>query len=359
MARLVLTFLALSLLMVGIVGAVSYLRARSSLEAQVFDRLNAAEQLKADSLDRWIDEQRRNVVFVGGLLGGFNSGDSGGLGKAAEQVLQGGQEPVAAPSRTRPSSRRWSTSSPRRRTHRSSSSSTSTARFSSRRSRTTRAGTSPRSPGSHAAAPARSFSRSRPPALTGKPAITIATPLFDRDGQRIGVVAANLNLERLDRIVLPASGLGKTGASYLVGANGRFVHASLDAGPNTKGVSSQGIDRAIAEQSGQGLYTNYRDTPVIGVYRWLPEVGAALVAEQSQSAAFAPARTLAFTLGGVGLLVAGLLAIGTYLAARRIARPILAITDTAEAVAAGDLAREAPVTTNDEVGARWPSRSTR
>ena len=43
MARLVLTFLVLSLLMVGIVGTVSYLRARSSLETQVFDRLDAAE----------------------------------------------------------------------------------------------------------------------------------------------------------------------------------------------------------------------------------------------------------------------------------------------------------------------------
>ena len=90
---------------------------------------------------------------------------------------------------------------------------------------------------------------------------------------------------------------------------------------------------------------------MIGVYRWLPEVGAALVAEQSQSAAFAPARTLAFTLGGVGLLVAGLLAIGTYLPLDESRRPILAITDTAEAVTAGDLDREAPVTTNDEVGA--------
>ena len=90
MARLVLTFLALSLLMVGIVGVVSYLRARSSLEGQVFDRLDAAEQLKADSLDRWLDEQRRNTVFVAGLLGGYISGDASGLGKATQTVLAGG-----------------------------------------------------------------------------------------------------------------------------------------------------------------------------------------------------------------------------------------------------------------------------
>jgi signal transduction histidine kinase/ActR/RegA family two-component response regulator len=89
---------------------------------------------------------------------------------------------------------------------------------------------------------------------------------------------------------------------------------------------------------------------VIGVYRWLDEVGAALVAEQSQDAAFAPARRLALTLAGIGLGVAALLGMGIYLASRRLARPILAITDTAAAVAAGDLSREAPVTTRDEVG---------
>ena len=42
----------------------------------MFDRLSAASDLKADSLDRWIDEQRRNVVFVAGVLGGYETGES-------------------------------------------------------------------------------------------------------------------------------------------------------------------------------------------------------------------------------------------------------------------------------------------
>src|SRR3954453_15143612 len=85
MARLVLTFLALSLLMVAIVSVVSYTRARDSLKTSVFDRLTAAEQLKADSIDRWLDEQPRTPVFVAGLLGGFQS--SSGLGRDVEQLL--------------------------------------------------------------------------------------------------------------------------------------------------------------------------------------------------------------------------------------------------------------------------------
>ena len=349
MARLVLTFLALSLLMAGIVGAVSYLRARPSLESQVFDRLDAAEQLKADSLDRWLDEQRRNVVFVGGLLGGYISGNASGSGlaKATQTVLQGG--PGAAPGKPAHTSVQSVLKYVVAQTADAQeflvvdldgNVVVSTVRGHEEQNQSRETWFKRGSSGTYV----QPISRSP---LTGEATITVATPLFDRDGQRIGVVAANLNLERLDRIVLPASGLGATGASYLVGIDGRFVHTGLGSAGR---VSSEGINRAIAGNAGRGLYKNYKGVPVIGVYRWLDEVGAGLVAEQNQTVAFAPARSLAFTLGAVGLVVAGLLALGTYFASRRIARPILAITDTAEAVAAGDLDREAPVTTNDEVG---------
>jgi nitrogen fixation/metabolism regulation signal transduction histidine kinase len=80
-------------------------------------------------------------------------------------------------------------------------------------------------------------------------------------------------------------------------------------------------------------------------------MGSAMVAYQSQTAAFGPARRLAFTSGGIGLVVVALLGLGIYVASRRIARPILAIASTARAVAAGDLERDAPVMTEDEVGA--------
>jgi nitrate/nitrite-specific signal transduction histidine kinase len=63
-----------------------------------------------------------------------------------------------------------------------------------------------------------------------------------------------------------------------------------------------------------------------------------------------PARQLALVIGLIGLAVVAVLGLGIYGISRRIARPILAITDTATAVSAGDLTREAPVTTNDEVG---------
>ncbi len=44
---------------------VVYLRATQDLTASEYDRLTAVAAVKSDSIDRWIDEQRRNVVFVG------------------------------------------------------------------------------------------------------------------------------------------------------------------------------------------------------------------------------------------------------------------------------------------------------
>ena len=344
MARLVLTFLALSLLMVGIVGTVSYLRARDSLETSVFERLSAANQLKADSIDRWIDEQRRSVVFVGGLLGGLWAG--GALGSDVRDLLE------RPPGDPRLAKTRSSVASALAYVVGQTADAqeffvldldgrvvVSTVRDHEGRDQAAEEYFRRGSSGTYAHTVARS-------SLSGRPTITVATPLFDRDGQRIAVVAANLNLERLDRIVLPATGLGPTGESYLVGRDKRFVHPRLNAGA----VSSDGIDRGLAREDGQALYDNYAGEPVIGVYHWLDEVGATLVAEQNQDAAFAPARRLALTLAGIGLAVAALLGIGIYLASRRIARPILAIADTAAAVSAGDLTREAPVTTQDEVG---------
>ncbi|MDH4207903.1 MAG: response regulator, partial [Anaerolineae bacterium] len=99
-----------------------------------------------------------------------------------------------------------------------------------------------------------------------------------------------------------------------------------------------------------GLYLNYASVPVIGVHRWVDEREVALLAEMSQAEAFAPARQLAWTILLIGSISAGLLAVGVYLLVRQIARPILAITDTATQVAAGDLTQTAPVLTEDEVG---------
>ena len=180
----------------------------------------------------------------------------------------------------------------------------------------------------------------------------MASPLFDQNGggQRVAVLAANLQLERLDRIILERTGLGETGQTYLVGGDSRFVHERMNTGADANGVHSAGIDDAVAGNNGQGLYADYRGVPVIGVYRWLPDREAAIVAEISQGEAFASARQLALVIGGAGLVSALLLAIGISLIAQRVTRPILDLAAVATRVRGGDLEATARVTSTDEVG---------
>ena len=343
LTRIVGSFLVLSLATIAILGVTSYLRARSALTDSLYERLESVSTLKDDSLKRWIDEQQRNIVFVGSLPSvRENAGILLGDGKA------GGLEQYNAVGRLRDE-----------------------LSFIVERTSDAEqfyvldldgvvvASTAPEYEGRMLNAElffqrgqsgtfVQSVSKSP---LLGRPTITAATPLFDENQARIGVLAADLNLDRVDRIILERSGLGENGEAYLVSKDGRLVSQGLNGKARFQDVvSSKGIDAALAGAAGRGVYENYAGKPVVGVYRWLNGRELALIAEIPRDEAFQPAQDLAIRTGLIGLLVAFLLAGGIYVLARRVTGPILEITDAATAVTEGDLTRTAPVRTQDEVG---------
>jgi signal transduction histidine kinase/HAMP domain-containing protein len=342
MARLVSYFLLLSLLTVGLVGYVAYVRATETLKQSIFDRLQAVATLKEEGFIRWVDEQRRNVVFIawlpevrfqaGSLL---SHSESGSDYRNAYQLLAELLRFVVT------------------------STSDSAELFILDLKGSIVLSTDKAHEGlSQAETPYFTKGRSKltlsvyTSSLTGKPTITIATPLFNKRKRRVGVLASHLNLARIDRIILERKGLGKTGETYLVNTSNVFVSAEalLSEQGLATAVHSEGIDTALQGIDGARLYLNHAGIPVIGVYRWVDGHEVGLLAEMSQAEAFAPARRLAWTILLVGSISAGLLTAGMYFLARQIAQPILAITDTATRVAAGDLSQTAPVLTEDEVG---------
>ena len=76
------------------------------------------------------------------------------------------------------------------------------------------------------------------------------------------------------------------------------------------GISSQGIDNAIREMSGFGLYLNYAKTPVIGVYRWAERQNMALLLEISQAEVFRPVHNLTRLIFFSGLVIVALFSFG-------------------------------------------------
>src|SRR6478672_6081582 len=87
MVRLVGSFLVLSVLMVTAVSVLAYIRARSTLQSSIYARLDAAVEQKSGAVDSWVDDQRRNVVFVGQLLGSTQSSGDPQLKRLSRELL--------------------------------------------------------------------------------------------------------------------------------------------------------------------------------------------------------------------------------------------------------------------------------
>ncbi len=185
----------------------------------------------------------------------------------------------------------------------------------------------------------------------GKTTMTIATPVEDENGQRVGVLGVHLNLDRMDELMIEKGALGTTGETYLVDKYNVFVsQARFGSEAFPRGVHTEGIDAALAGNNGTGLYENYQGVPVVGAYRWMDDLELALLAETEQKQAFAPVRQLGrvISLVSLGLVIGSTIIAHTM--ARQISGPVVVITKAAAEIAGGDLTQRAPVLTKDEIG---------
>jgi GAF domain-containing protein/HAMP domain-containing protein len=188
------------------------------------------------------------------------------------------------------------------------------------------------------------------PAL-GRISVVVTRPLVDEQGQVWGVLAGRATMAVLNEILLKRTGLGETGETYLVGADYAAL-TPLRSGEREIYVHTQGAEAAIENQAnGSALYTAYRDEPVVGVYHWLPELQAALLAEQSQAEVFRGTYTILSLTAGVALVAVLITVIASLFITRSIAAPLTKLAKTATQIAAGDLELAAKVEREDEIGA--------
>ena len=99
-----------------------------------------------------------------------------------------------------------------------------------------------------------------------------------------------------------------------------------------------------------GVLDDHAGTRVIGVYRWLSSLEAALVVEQDVSEVFGAIYTTVLVNGAVALFSV-LLAVGaSLLITRSISEPLVSLAATATEITSGDLERSARVEREDEIG---------
>ncbi|WP_019508669.1 hybrid sensor histidine kinase/response regulator [Pleurocapsa sp. PCC 7319] len=294
-------FLLLALITVSIVGGVAYFRARGALKQAAFDRLSVAATLKEQEIARWFEDQQRDFLQtteMPDVQANLNILLNSSLTKEKQQAYQVLAYYLTRVNQIKPNLREifildrsnkiiLSTNKEREQEYEILANITYIEQVEIGANFAPIFYVSP---------------------VTGKPAITLAKPLENRQG----MILVDLDLERIDQIVREKTGLGESGESYLVGSliskNSFIAGKSESSQAFPDGINSAGIDAAMSGMSGYGLYRNYSQSSVLGVYRWLNEQDIALLVEISQEEAFDPARKLASAIVLVGLVsVLGLL----------------------------------------------------
>jgi nitrate/nitrite-specific signal transduction histidine kinase len=188
----------------------------------------------------------------------------------------------------------------------------------------------------------------------GKPFAEAAIPVTDQNGQPLGILAGRASLADLGVILGERFGAGQTGKVYLVdSARNALTGGGAPPGgiQSLRDIHSAGIDAALTgRDSASAAYSDHLGVRVLGVYRWLPELEAALLVEQDQAEAYhAVLATLNINIV-IALLAAGLAAIASLVFTRDITAPLIHLVHAATRIAAGDLEHQAIVDRKDEVG---------
>jgi PAS domain S-box-containing protein len=347
--QLVAYFSVLSIVTVLVVAVSANTRSRDALRKSVIDRLAVATSLKEAQVNQWVDNQRRDVILMTQLPDlifnseiTFTKERESPEFKAAVESLQKFMSDIST---VKPNIRQISiltnngitiVSTDKQKEGKYQPLGNTTTYFTRDQSRII----------------VPNFYISP---ISGKAAMTFAAPLTNKAGDRIGVVAVDLDLQGVDDIIRERTGLGNSGETYLVGrlATKNILISGAggaDKQELAKDIKSDGISAAALGKDGEGLYKNYKTIPVLGSYIWIDNLNLALLAEISQAEAFEPADRLARDILLIGLSSAGILLTAVYLIARRISQPILAIADAANQVSGGNLDAQAPVLTEDEIG---------
>ncbi|HEY0737079.1 MAG TPA: cache domain-containing protein, partial [Herpetosiphonaceae bacterium] len=182
----------------------------------------------------------------------------------------------------------------------------------------------------------------------------ITRPLRDQQDQTTAVLAGQVNLQALGQIMLERTGLGVSGETYLVSQeNNYLLTPSRAAGyPLNRAYHSVGIDRGLAGGQGVATYADYRTPPqpVIGAYRWIPALNAALLAEIDETEAqelFRETAGLSIGLAALAGLIAALIGL---MVATRVSRPITALAQASHRITAGQLDQQVAIADRGEIG---------
>ena len=166
----------------------------------------------------------------------------------------------------------------------------------------------------------------------------IAQPLL-HNGKVELIVALQLSLEAINKIMQQREGMGETGETYLVGSDKLMrsdsfldptrhsVKASF-ANPSTGNVDTEAATLALSGKEDAKIITDYNGNPVLSAFTPLKigDTTWALIAEIDESEAFAAVNTIKWLIMIMSIVCGAAIFGIAWLIARSISKPINVIT---------------------------------
>ncbi|OYT17113.1 MAG: hypothetical protein B7C24_04340 [Bacteroidetes bacterium 4572_77] len=195
---------------------------------------------------------------------------------------------------------------------------------------------------------------------SGENAAFVGAPVFNSKGELIAVIALQFSTDRINEIMQEKTGLGKSGETYLVGDDYLMRSDSRFETETTllkKKIETSSVLMALDGEEGAHSIVDYRDVEVLSYYKNLDldkKFGAdftwLIVAEIDEAEAFLAVSKLQSTLLMLGFIIAVIVALLALWFSKAFTKPILILKDAAEELANGNLTATIDVNSNDELG---------
>lgn len=197
-------------------------------------------------------------------------------------------------------------------------------------------------------------------AIGNRPAMLVTAPAFDFDGAFIGVIAFEVDMNLIYKLIRDVTGLGDTG-EVLVGmkkGNEAVYINPLRHDPDAalkKGIPLGGklggpILEAVQGRIGAGRLLDYRRKNVIAAWRHLPSLDWGLVAKIDAEEAFADVTKLRNRVLIIVVIVFVLCGMIAFSIAQSISVPIKTLSQGAEIIGRGNLDYKTGSHRKDELG---------
>ncbi|NDY73341.1 methyl-accepting chemotaxis protein [Desulfobacter hydrogenophilus] len=194
------------------------------------------------------------------------------------------------------------------------------------------------------------------------PAQFLAAPIKE-NGKTISILAFQLSIDAINKIMTERSGMGTTGESYLVGQDklmrsdsyldpdNHTVVASF-ADPVRGKVDTQASSDVLSGKTGKKIIIDYNGNPVLSAYTpiELGDTSWGLLVEIDEAEAFSSIRSIKINIAIIALISIVLIVLIAIFMARSITTPIKKGVNMARKMSDGDLTQTLDIDQKDEIG---------